>query len=169
MNQPPPGGMPDPEECAEVSNWDPDDDDAERDLFGALNFARDQGIIACGAMPGMETPRDPVEAVAFNPALRCAARLHSRDMSERNYFGHVTPEQMGPEDRMRQAGAVFRAASETIARSSLPPDQPVDHFAVLMDLFSTGGSECENLRDERFDWVGIGVYRGMITLDFAGN
>jgi uncharacterized protein YkwD len=167
MNQPPPGGIPDPEECAEVSNWDPDADDAERELFRALNFARTQGI-ACGAMPGMEMSRDSVAPVAFSPALRCAARLHSRDMSERNYFGHVTPEQMGPEDRMRQAGAVFRAASETIARSSLPPDEPVDHFAVLMELFSTGGSECENLRDDRFDWVGIGVYRGLITLDFAG-
>jgi hypothetical protein len=163
----PPGGAPDPEECADVTSWEPEDDDAERELFGALNFARTRGE-ACGAPPGTEPPLDPAPPLAFNPALRCAARLHSRDMSQRAYFSHVTPEQMGPEDRMRQAGAVFRAASETIARSSAPPDQPVDPLAVLVDLFSAGGGECENLRDARFAWVGIGVYRGMITLDFAG-
>jgi hypothetical protein len=167
MGMPPPGGTPDPVHCATVSSWDELADRAEYELFSALNVTRARGFV-CGAPPG--TPPDPGRTVlplGFNPALRCAARLHSRDMSENGYLAHTNAQGVGPEDRMRDAGAVFRIAGETIAQTVAPPGGPMNPYDVLPMLLSTGGSECENLMDPNFAWVGIGVYRDRITLDFA--
>lgn len=47
-------------------------------------------------------------------ALR-VARGHSRDMCDRRYFSHYTPEGTAPWDRLRTAGARFRQAGENIA------------------------------------------------------
>lgn len=44
----------------------------------------------------------------WSPELNRIARLHSRDMASRNYFGHQTLEGRGFEDRYRQQGFVCR-------------------------------------------------------------
>jgi uncharacterized protein YkwD len=164
-----PGGTPDEEHCAPVSSWDENLDRSEFDLFNAVNFIRSQGI-ACATTPGgpPPPPEEPVPTLDFNPALRCAARLHSRDMSENQYLGHVNGALVGPEDRMRQAGAVFRVAGETVAEIELPPGESMDPFIVVSAILSEGGSECANLKDPSFTWVGIGVYWDRVTLDFSG-
>lgn len=43
------------------------------------------------------------------------ARSHSRDMCERRYFSHYSPEGTAPWDRLRAAGGRFRQAGENIA------------------------------------------------------
>jgi uncharacterized protein YkwD len=91
-------------------------------------------------------------------------------MAEKNYFEHVNQQQVGPEDRMRQAGAEFRFAGETIGRfpPPMPDAPPPPPYDVLAAIFAAGGRECENLVDSGFDSVGIGVYQEMVTLDFTG-
>jgi uncharacterized protein YkwD len=159
--------MPDPEYCESVSNWDPVADRAEYELFSALNATR-MAAFACGAPPNtLLDPDGAAPPIGFNPALRCSARLHSREMSENNYLGHTDSQNVGPEARMRDAGAMFRTAGETVAQTSVPPGQPLNPYDVLTALLITGGAECENLMDRRFVWVGIGVYRDRITMDFA--
>jgi uncharacterized protein YkwD len=169
MNMPPPGGAPDPEECASASSsgWDPIADASEREFFDALNNTRLAGM-RCGVPPGPPPQGPPVSPVAFNPALRCSARLHSRDMSDNGYFDDVNLQGVGPEDRMRQAGAMFRTGAETIARSYQPPGEIINPYEVFTGILTEGGSQCDNLMDARFVWVGIGVYRDFITLDFSG-
>ncbi len=39
-----------------------------------------------------------------DPGLYTAVTDHAQDMLDRDYFGHVSPEGLGPEDRARQAG-----------------------------------------------------------------
>lgn len=169
MNMPPPGGAPDPEECASAStsSWEPVADMSEREFFDALNNTRVVGM-RCGAPPGSAPPVPSVPPVAFNPALRCSARLHSRDMSDNGYFDDVNLEGVGPEDRMRQAGAEFRIGAETIGRSFQPPGELINPYEVFTAILTAGGSQCDNLMDPGFVFVGIGVYRDMITLDFSG-
>jgi hypothetical protein len=161
MGPPPPGGVPPTPECMPVADWDPAAEGAEWALVECLNLARRFGESCDGAPKG-----PPIPPVFVRPELTCAARLHSRDMSQKNYFDHVNREGVGPEDRMRQAGAHFRSAGETIGGNPVPVDvaYPCD---VLFAIVGAGGSECANLVDSSFDSVGIGVYGGLVTLDFT--
>ena len=51
-----------------------------------------------------------VDAIAVK-----VARAHSKDMCQRRYFSHASPEGTRPWHRLRRAGARFRAAAENIA------------------------------------------------------
>jgi hypothetical protein len=148
--------------CANVADWAFEDTESELDLFALLNFARQYGVSCTGEGAGESAP-----AVEMRPELRCAARLHSRDMSDRDFFDHVNPDGEGPEDRMRSAGFTdFRIAAESIARG--PAFDGTDPYAAFQELFSAGGNECENLLDPGFDSVGIGRFGDFWTLDFTG-
>jgi len=49
-----------------------------------------------------------------DPRLARIAQAFASEMSRRNYFGHVTPEGVGPFDRMRRAGYRFGYAGENV-------------------------------------------------------
>ncbi|HWP05656.1 MAG TPA: CAP domain-containing protein [Polyangiaceae bacterium] len=156
-----PDDVPSTGACADVASWDDDAANTEQELLRFLNFARDSGS-RCGS-----DPHDAVTELVMQPELRCAARLHSKDMSERNFFDHVNPDGEGPEERMRAAGYVFAVSGESIER--LRVNDPMgDRYQALSDLLSSGGPDCQSLLDERFDAVGVGVYGELLTLDFAG-
>lgn len=156
-----------PPECLGMEDWDPEADATERALYDFLNFTRTTGY-GCPPTPGQPgTQGSPVPSVMFRFELRCAARLHSRDMSENGYFDHINLEGVGPEDRMRAAGAHFRSAGESIAFNVPPPGQPPSPYDALAFITTMGGSECENLMDSDFDSVGIGVFGDLVTLDFT--
>lgn len=148
-------------QCESVVEWDDESAEAEHELFRFLNFARESALgcddRAAGSLPPLE----------LKPELRCAARLHSRDMSQREFFDHVNPDGVGPEDRMRRAGASFAVASESIARDP-ENGEFQNRYQAIAELFAAGGSDCNNLADTRFDAVGVGVFQGLWTLDFTG-
>lgn len=174
MNIPPGDLIPSTPHCESVSSWDSRAEVAEWMIYDFLNVARTYGSAMCGSSgpsePTGSLSMPVLPPVIMRPELRCAARLHSRDMAENDYFQHVNLEQVGPEDRMRQAGAEFSLAGETLGRFPPPmPDAPPPHpFDVLVAIFAAGGPECENLLDRDFDSVGIGVYEDRVTLDFTG-
>lgn len=157
------GGMNPPDgDCGGIPDWSNGSREAEDEFLEALNYAREIGS-ACSSGP-MGPSGPPLSA---SSQLRCAARLHSRDMLERRFFDHVNPDGVGPEDRMRRAGASFRVAGESIARSETMGAETFP-WRAFEELFASGGSECQNLTDSRFDAVGIGYFEGYWTLDFTG-
>jgi hypothetical protein len=149
-------------QCESVVDWDEASAEAERELFRFLTFARESGFACAGEAAERLPP------LFMSPELRCAARLHSRDMIERAFFDHVNPDGVGPEDRMRRAGASFAVASESIARNVEMIDVDVPYQAVA-ELFAEDESACKNLADPRFEAVGIGMFEGHWTLDFTGR
>ncbi|MEQ4203816.1 CAP domain-containing protein [Actinopolymorpha sp. B17G11] len=84
--------------------------------------------------------------------LRTAARGHSKDMAERGYFDHTSPEGTTPWDRMRAAG-YDAPGGENIAMGYPTPESVVDAW---MD--SRGHRE--NILNCRFEAIGVGVYFG---------
>ncbi|HEX2607365.1 MAG TPA: CvpA family protein [Flavisolibacter sp.] len=50
-----------------------------------------------------------------DPELAAVARAHSKDMFNRGYFSHYTPEGKDPFDRMKAAGVTFMSAGENLA------------------------------------------------------
>jgi uncharacterized protein YkwD len=57
----------------------------------------------------------PKEPLALNEALTRAARLHSQDMADRDFFDHVNPDGDDPTDRANAQGYIF-SAGENIAK-----------------------------------------------------
>jgi uncharacterized protein YkwD len=161
-NEDPLNAVPMGEHCASVVEWDRRAAEVEQELFRFLNFARESGF-ACA-----EEASAPLPPLQLRPELRCAARLHSRDMRERNFFDHVNPDDEGPEERMRAAGATFAVAGESIAQDLEMPEFD-DPYQALSGLFAEDGSDCRNVMDGRFEAVGVGMFQGLWTLDFTGR
>jgi uncharacterized protein YkwD len=96
--------------------------------------------------------------------LRESARDHSRDMFERGYFAHISPDGLSPFDRMRRSGARFGAAGENLA---LAPTVEVAHNGLM-----NSPGHRENILRPIFGRLGIGVQDGglhgkMFTQNFA--
>ena len=69
--------------------------------MGALNasnaaFATSAAGADCGTMGKF----DPAPPLTIEPHLHCAARKHSQDMGERNFYDHVNP--VSPEDAVEE-------------------------------------------------------------------
>jgi uncharacterized protein YkwD len=91
------------------------------------------------------------------------SRAHSRDMFERSYFAHISPEARSPFERLRAARLSYRAAGENLA------------LARTLDMAHTGlmnsPGHRANILNPAFGRVGIGIVDGgrhglMVTQTF---
>lgn len=104
-----------------------------------------------------------LSVITMDDHLREVARAHSKDMFERGYFSHYTPEGLSPFDRLRNAGIIYVYAGENLA---LAPDVN----KAEQGLIDSEGHR-ENILNSNFNKVGIGVvdagiYGRMFTQDF---
>lgn len=81
--------------------------------------------------------------------LARVARDHARDMLERGYFSHYTPEGLSPFDRMEEAGIVYQFAGENLA---FAPDVEI----AMEGLMKSPGHRA-NILSPNFKKAGIGV------------
>jgi uncharacterized protein YkwD len=133
--------------CADVADWMPAWSAWEDEVVALVNDVR-----AMGANCGAEGSFGPAGPLVMEPALRCAARKHSKDMHERMFFDHVNPSGEEPWDRMDQAGYTsYGAAGENIAGG-----QPSPQDAVEAWLESDG--HCANIMGDAYTETGVGYY-----------
>lgn len=93
--------------------------------------------------------------LTMNASLRCAARKHSKDMNDRNFFDHVNPDGEDPFDRMAMAGyGSFSQQGENIAGGADSPKATVDGW-----LASDG--HCANMMSPNYTEIGVGAYEGL--------
>lgn len=102
--------------------------------------------------------------VKMDAKIVAVARAHSRDMFERRYFSHYSPEGEDAADRMEKGGVSFTLAGENLAYA---PDVETAHRGLVE---SAGHNR--NILDPQFRRVGIGViatdsFGIMITQNFA--
>jgi len=150
------GDVPNTPYCAVAASWDPVAVGFEAEVLRLSNEHRQRGV-ACGS-----TPYPSVPALTTNPALRCAARLHSKDMSERNYFSHTSQDGTSFSQRISRAGYDWRTVGENIASGYRTPQAVVDGW-----IKSTG--HCQNLMNRAFTQIGVGFYGSnyLWTQDFG--
>jgi uncharacterized protein YkwD len=145
--------------CQPVSQWDSTWTQKEQQMFGALNAIRQQGYnCATGNLP-------PAPPLKQRGELTCAARLHSKDMAENNYFAHTNLQGKEPWDRMAEAGYPYFNASENIYAGSQDASHALQKF-----LQSTMG-HCEAIFSHDMEDVGIGYFfhngMGYWTVNFG--
>lgn len=144
----------DAEYCASTAAWPERYAADEAELLQAINAQRARGI-ECG-----DRELDELEPLRMSAALQCAARLHSRDMFERDFVRHTNPDGDEPDDRMRAAGFDVEAENEAIVAGER------DAAAALADLLDDW-DDCDALGTRRLTHIGIGRYEDRWTLDFA--
>ncbi len=156
---PPPTGdtVPDIAHCenARESNWQSQWTTFEGEVLRLVNEARARGY-NCDS-EGNFGPTHPLQMQA---QLRCAARLHSRDMSVRDYFDHIDPEGGNPGDRIQPTGYAFRGWGENIAAGQPTPESVVEAW-----LESDG--HCSNIMSPNFTEIGVGYYERYWTQVFG--
>ncbi len=134
--------LPDVEACAGVQEWPADPQESA--LFDAIEHVRSQGI-ACGAL-GRAAPSD---ALVESGALTCAARVHARDMADRDYFEHEDPDGRLPWHRIADAGFSTVLATELIAHGE------TDAHALVETVWLPSDPHCGALAAEAWTHVGL--------------
>jgi uncharacterized protein YkwD len=126
------------------------DEDAEKTMFSQINEARAQN----GLSP-----------LWLNPVLQQAARGHSKDMYQRHYFSHRTPDGKTPYGRLQDLRFHYVTAGENLA---FAPDE-----AQAWQALMNSPDHRANILNPDFRCVGIGAYKGldgfeeMFTQEFA--
>jgi uncharacterized protein YkwD len=137
---------PDASSCAAAAaTWDPSWVAFEDEVLRLSNQYRQAGAV-CDT-----TSYPPVPPLAPNAALRCSARLHSKDMQDRNYFSHTTPDGVTFDQRISQAGYRWRALGENIALGYSTPQ------SVVQGWMQSPG-HCQNIMSAAFSELGVGFY-----------
>ncbi len=109
-----------------------------------------------------------LRALCVHPALQKAARAHSKDMIDRDYFSHDTKGRN--EDacqRIRRYGYQWRACGENIGYNSTPDK--------MFDAWMNSPDHRGNILGGKYREVGIGAHTGnfrgfqttMYTVDFG--
>jgi uncharacterized protein YkwD len=134
-----------PEDCSPEYPWPDSWVQKENQILSLVNAARSQGA-ECG---GANQPS--AQSLEFNEALKWAARCHSVDMADREFFDHINPDGETPFQRMSLAGYYWTAAAENIAGN-----QSTSQAAYNAWLNSPG--HCNNFMNGMFEDTGVGYY-----------
>ena len=146
---PPPGegALPDNDYCRPVSAATAAEAALEQQILELTNAARARGT-TCG-----DKAYPPVAALTMNPALRCAARAHSKDMIDRKFFDHTNPSGEGPPQRVAKTGYMARNWGENIAAGN-------SAAMATMEQWLTSTGHCQNLMSGSFKQIGVGYRPG---------
>jgi len=140
--------VPDNEFCMDVAGFDAAWSTMEEEILDIVNQRRAEGA-NCGSAGSF----GPAGALTMNPALRCAARVHSKQMVTENFFDHSTPWGETPWDRMAAAGYQYSSAGENIAAGN-------STAASTMQQWMDSDGHCSNIMSADFTEIGVGYYPG---------
>lgn len=140
--------VPDTPHCQPAANWQASWSQWEQEVLDLVNQRRAQGA-NCGSQ-GSFGATGPLTMHAI---LRCAARLHSKDMNDRSFFDHTNPSGEGPGDRAGQAGYNTGWVGENIATGQPSP-------AEVMNGWMQSDGHCSNIMNPDYRDLGVGYYPG---------
>lgn len=109
-------------------------------------------------MTNMERGASAVSSLYENPKLDTAAYLKAKDMMEKDYFSHESPEGVSPWHWFKEAGYDYKFAGENLAIGFLDSEEVVQAW---MD----SPSHRANLLNPNYKEIGIAVLTG----DFQGK
>ena len=160
----------DDSDCAGIDCQDPGDWPAEWARFelgmlAEVNRYRESGYRCHSGQFPATTPLE------MNEAIRTAARLHSQDMAENNYFDHDSRDGRSFDQRMSDAGySGSWPWGENIAAGSTTA------ASAVSNLLSSTEGHCDNIMSSQYNVIGIGyaysadsTYGHYWTQDFGGS
>ena len=130
---------------------------AEDALLARINAMRAAGG-RCGALAFLPAP--PLRS---DPALRCAARLHSADMQARMYTGQVDPDGVGTGPRLTAVDYTASTFAENTGFTVTSEADP-DFTRAAADMLATWADNpttCWKLHARELRDIGVGAAAGM--------
>lgn len=128
--------------CAAACASDDVAPDIKQAMLNRVNSIRTAGC-DCG-----NTVYPPVQKLTINTELSAAALAHAEDMYRQNYFSHVSPQGISPEERVTAAGYPGDFIAENIAAGCTTVNEAVDAW-----LHSS--SHCEALMKSEANEMGV--------------
>jgi len=116
---------------------------------GKVDAASEQRMLT---LVNAERTKRGLRPLVLSSSLTGVARAYARDMFERGYFSHVSPEGLTPPDRLDRAGIPYGVMGENLA---LAPDVLIAHDGLM----NSPGHRA-NILGASFRRVGIGVIDG---------
>jgi uncharacterized protein YkwD len=110
------------------------------------------------AIVNQERAANGLAPVSVDPRLREAARGHSKDMGELNFFDHTSPVSGKAKftDRIKAQGLIkFGSAGENIAEGGFSPEERAENF---MNMWMNSPGHRANILGEDYRYIGVGVY-----------
>lgn len=132
--------------CKDVIKWDPAWTKLEDEILKLVNEFR-----AKGGDCGLRGKFKATGPVTLDAKLRCAARVHSKDMGDKNYFEHMNKEGESPFVRIKKAGFQGRTSGENIAAGNVTAQ-------ATMDQWIKSDGHCANMMNPKFTKLGVGYY-----------
>ncbi|MCA9691476.1 MAG: CAP domain-containing protein [Myxococcales bacterium] len=133
--------------CAGVADWSSQAASLEQEVLALVNEARAAGYNCTGQS------FSPTGPLTMSPALRCAARVHTQDMVDHNFFDHTNLMGEGPQERIDKTGYKWSRWGENIAGGN-----PTAEATVQQWLESSG--HCANIMSPEFTEIGVGYVAG---------
>lgn len=123
-------------------------------VINNINLLRKKGCY-CGNdyMP-------PVPVLSLNSQLQNAANGHARDMVQKNYFDHLSPEGGTPAERVSNSGYKGSFISENLGRGYLHADQ-------VITAWKNSLSHCRAMMDAKSKEVGVGMAQNYWVVTFG--
>jgi uncharacterized protein YkwD len=120
----------------------------ERSMLDAVNAARAQGR-ECGYRGSFQ----PASPLSWRCELKTAARTHSIDMANNDFFDHTGSNGLSPGDRATQAGYAWSAISENIAAGL-----SLSSVSAVMQAWIDSPGHCANLMGSQYKEFGASKY-----------
>lgn len=126
-----------------VCTWPPELTATEDEMLVLVNELRMTGA-TCGGRQ-----YDPVPPLQMHEALRDAARLHSQDMGEQNYFDHTSLDGRSPWQRISDSGYPGAGSAENIAAGN-------NSAQATFNQWLNSSGHCRNMMTRNANEIGIG-------------
>jgi uncharacterized protein YkwD len=139
----PDAAVPTGPDCTNPASWPADWVALEDQVLVLVNQRRAAGA-TCG---GVSKP--PVPPLTMNAELRRAARCHSLDMAQHNFFDHNSQDGRTPWDRIAAAGYTGFGNAENIAAGQASA-------ADVMTSWMNSTGHCNNIMTSGSNEIGIG-------------
>ena len=110
------------------------------------------------AIVNQERAANGLAPVSIDPRLREAARGHSKDMGDLNFFDHTSPVSGKAKftDRIKAQGhSKFGTAGENIAAGGFSAQARAESF---MEMWMKSPGHRANILGEEYRYIGVGVY-----------
>lgn len=98
-------------------------------LFYSTSFANEHEMLS---LINAERAKHGLHPLSYNETLSNSARLHSRDMAERDFFAHQCPSGSTPASRASKAGYKWAAVGETLFGGSTSAQRAISSLMASL-------------------------------------
>ena len=99
-----------------------------------------------------ERAKHGLSPLVWDEASANVARMHSKDMAQRNFFSHTNPDGQSPFDRLKNHGISYSYAAENIAAGQETPE------SVVTAWMNSDGHR-KNILNKSMTKLGVGYYQ----------